>query len=52
VVLPAVPNTNRGLIENLFLLSHATKPDRKSGVRSGEICGFRTESEERGLPAG
>jgi hypothetical protein len=23
VVLPAVPNTNRGLIENLFLLSHS-----------------------------
>jgi hypothetical protein len=46
VVLPAVPNTNRGLIENLFLLYRkphevlrASKLDRKSGERSGGTCG-------------
>jgi hypothetical protein len=46
VVLPAVPNTNRGLFENLFPLRKphevpdATKLDRKSRVAQGTCIFF------------
>jgi hypothetical protein len=42
VVLPAVPNTNRGLIENLFLLR---KPHEARGTHSiqQEIRGSAVE---------
>jgi hypothetical protein len=39
VVLPAVSNTNRGLIENLFLLSHPPALPTHRGMK--RVCFFQ-----------
>jgi hypothetical protein len=55
VVLPAVPNTNRGLIENLFLLRKPhTRPlvvrrSRKSGYDCHRGCAVLGPKDQAGL---